>query len=390
MALRSPDLHCMSIPAQTPPLLERSVPLESGLLHLVVSRAGLPLDDLCGFASRRNRKRGFLFVSKVLGRHVPVPPNVMSRVHAALAAQIPADLPGPVLFVGLAETAVALGHGVHDQFAAHTGRTDTLFLHTTRYRLQHPVLVEFLEEHSHAPSHILYQPAAPEHRHLLETARSLVLVDDEASTGKTFINLTRALTPTMKSLERVVTAVITDWRAPQLRAAFRDSMPVAASAVALLEGSYRFEPGAFEEGEEAPPAIGTNSPVDTLLARNYGRLGVNTCPTLTAPDLGAVEGKRILVLGSSEFVYPPFLLASALERQGAVAFCQATTRSPVRVGGAISCALEFQDNYADGITNYLYNARAEDYDLVLICCETPQNHLDPRLLQSLNARIVQG
>ena len=373
----------------TPPL-ERSVALESGLLRLTVSRSDLPLDDLCGFASRRNRKRGFLFVSKVLGRHIPVRPGVMSQVHAALARQIPADLPGPVLFVGLAETAVALGHGVRDQFAAQTGRADTLFLHTSRYRLNRPVLVEFLEEHSHAPSHILYQPSSPELRHALETARSLVLVDDEASTGKTFINLTRALTPTMRRLERVVTAVITDWRAPHLRAAFRDSMPVSASSVALLEGEYQFEPAAFGDADEAPAAIGTNAPVDALLAGNYGRLGVTTCPVLPVPDLGPVAGQRILILGSSEFVYPPFLLAEALERQGATAFCQATTRSPVRLGGAISCALEFEDNYADGITNYLYNARQQDYDRILLCTETPATLLDPRLVKALGAHIVQG
>jgi hypothetical protein len=372
------------------PSLERTVPLESGLLHLKVSKTEMPLDELCGFASRRNRKRGFLFVSKVLGRHIPVRPSVMSGVHEALARQIPADLPGPVLFVGLAETAVALGHGVRDQFAAITGREDTLFLHTSRYRLNRPVLVEFLEEHSHAPSHILYQPSSPEMLHSLQTARSLVLVDDEASTGKTFINLTRALTPTMRALERVVTAVITDWRAPHLRAAFRESMPVSASSVALLEGEYQFESAVFDEAEEAPAAIGTNAPVDDLLPRNYGRLGVTQCPALPLPDLGPVAGKRILVLGSSEFVYPPFLLASALEHQGATAFCQATTRSPVRLGGAISCALEFGDNYADGIVNYLYNARKQDYDRILLCTETPASLLDPVLLEALGAEVVQG
>ena len=372
------------------PSLERTVPLESGLLHLKVSKAEMPLDELCGFASRRNRKRGFLFVSKVLGRHIPVRPGVMSGVHEALARQIPADLPGPVLFVGLAETAVALGHGVRDQFAALNGREDTLFLHTSRYRLDRPVLVEFLEEHSHAPSHILYQPSSPELLHLLQTARSLVLVDDEASTGKTFINLTRALTPTMRKLERVVTAVITDWRAPQLRAAFRQAMPVDAFTVALLEGEYQFEPGAFGDADDAPAAIGTNAPVDALLARNYGRLGVTHCPVLPPPDLGKVAGQRILVLGSSEFVYPPFLLAGALEREGATAFCQATTRSPVRLGGAISCALEFKDNYADGIPNYLYNARRQDYDRILLCTETPASLLDPALVQVLGAQIIQG
>ena len=379
----------MPSPPLTPPL-ERTVPLESGLLRLQVTRADLPLDDLCGFASRRNRKRGFLFVSKVLGRHIPVRPALMSQVHAALARQIPADLPGPVLFVGLAETAVALGHGVRDQFALQTGRTDTLFLHTSRYRLNRPVLVEFLEEHSHAPSHILYQPSEPELLHSLQTARSLVLVDDEASTGKTFINLTRALTPTLRALERVVTAVITDWRAPRLLAEFRNAMPVDALSLALLEGEYQFEAGAFGDADDAPAATGTNAPVDALFARNYGRLGVVDCPALSVPDLGPVAGQRILVLGSSEFVYPPFLLAAALEREGATAFCQATTRSPVRLGGAISCTLECRDNYADGIANYLYNARRQDYDRILLCTETPAALLDPTLVQALEAQVVQG
>jgi len=373
-----------------PASLERTIPLQSGLLRLKVSRSDIPLDELCGFASRRNRKRGFLFVSKVLGRHIPVRPGVMSGVHKALARRIPADLPGPVVFVGFAETAVALGHGVRDQYAALTGRTDTLFLHTTRHRLNREVLVEFLEEHSHAPSHIIYQPSAPELRHGLGAARSLVLVDDEASTGKTFINLTRALQPALRALEHVHTAVITDWRKPALRAAFRESMPLEAASASLLDGEYAFEPDVSALGEDAPPATGGDSPVDALFSCNYGRSGVTNCPTLPDPGLGDVSGQRILVLGSGEFVYPPFLLAASLERAGATVFCQATTRSPVHTGGAISCALEFKDNYGEGITNYLYNTRREDYDRILLCTETPAALVDGGLLSALAPIVIQG
>ena len=35
------------------------------------------LEDLLGFAQRINPKRAFLFVSKVLGRHIPVAPSIM-------------------------------------------------------------------------------------------------------------------------------------------------------------------------------------------------------------------------------------------------------------------------------------------------------------------------
>ncbi len=67
------------------------------------------LDDLFDIAERRNPKRAFLFVSKVLGRHIPVPPSVMRQAYRQLASQFPATLTGPVLFIGMAETAVGLG-----------------------------------------------------------------------------------------------------------------------------------------------------------------------------------------------------------------------------------------------------------------------------------------
>ncbi|WP_230285751.1 phosphoribosyltransferase domain-containing protein, partial [Deinococcus sp. 23YEL01] len=67
----------------------RRVTLPSGELDLHLERSALPLDDLLGFAVRRNPKRGFLFVSRVLGKHIPVRPSVAASTHAALAAALP-------------------------------------------------------------------------------------------------------------------------------------------------------------------------------------------------------------------------------------------------------------------------------------------------------------
>lgn len=44
--------------------------------------------DLLGFAERINPKRAFLFVSKVLGRHIPVSPKVMRHAFTDLAQLI--------------------------------------------------------------------------------------------------------------------------------------------------------------------------------------------------------------------------------------------------------------------------------------------------------------
>ena len=63
--------------------------------------------DLLGFAERINPKRAFLFVSKVLGRHIPVSPHIMRHAFTDLAKLVPDDLPEPVLVIGMAETAVS-------------------------------------------------------------------------------------------------------------------------------------------------------------------------------------------------------------------------------------------------------------------------------------------
>ena len=92
---------------------ELSADLLRGRLSVRVTSADSSPEALFGFAERRNPKRAFLFVSIVLGRHIPVAPSVMQASFESLATKIPSDLPGPVLFIGMAETAVGLGAGVH-------------------------------------------------------------------------------------------------------------------------------------------------------------------------------------------------------------------------------------------------------------------------------------
>ncbi len=337
-----------------------TIALRTGLLEVDVHRADLPLEQLCGFAARRNPRRGFLFVSKVLGRHIPVRPSVMRDAQVRLARKIPADLPGPVVVLGLAETAIALAAGVCEAWTTCTGRTDVLFLHTTRYRLDRPIALVFEEEHSHASRHLVYLPADPADQALFHAARSLVLVDDEASTGNTFVNLARAFPGT--AIERVCCVMLTDWSAP-----FADRMPAPTEVISLLEGRYRFTPG--ELVQTMPGATGNDAPKDALLRTNRGRLGVRVPPGWTGA-LPQVEGS-VLVLGSGEFVHLPFRLAEALEAAGGDVWVQATTRSPVLVGHDIQSCVTFPDNYEDGIPNFLYNVAPGQYDQVLLCHETP-------------------
>src|SRR5262249_36064001 len=100
--------------------------LRCGTLTLHVESAVMPLDELCIFGSRGNRKRGFLFISKVLGKHVPVRPSLMQRIHELLAGQI-ADVRGPAVVIALAETATGLGQGVFEAHLRQSKRDDAMF-----------------------------------------------------------------------------------------------------------------------------------------------------------------------------------------------------------------------------------------------------------------------
>lgn len=365
--------------------------LPSGALEVTVGRSPIPLIEMCGFAARRNPKRGFLFVSKVLGRHIPVRPSVMRETYRQLAARIAADLPGPVLFVGMAETAVCLGTGVFDEWVRRTGREDALFVHTSRYMLDEDPAFVFREEHSHATGHIVHVPASSDDVELMRAARTLVLVDDEASTGKTFGNFVNAAIDFCGSIERLVCAVLTDWSGGRAQRTACETTGLHVDVASILEGGYRFAPDPNAPAVAMPDLESNDQSRSGMLKANYGRLGIRRdpcCPSAMADMLAVGEDEKVLVLGTGEFVWAPFRLAEELEKRGLDIWCQATTRSPIMVGNAIANALTFRDNYGDGIENYLYNALDRGYHRVVLCQETPPGTADPDLVAALAAEIM--
>lgn len=376
--------------SRSQPVAAASVRLAGGELRFKVDRSDLPLYGLCGFASRRNPKRPFLFVSRVLGRHLPVSPAAMGQIHSMLVERLPADLPGPAVVIGMAETAVALGHGVQDAWHCLSKREDLLYIHSTRYRLaSHPLLSTFEESHSHATGHLIHEPSEPGDAELLAACRTLVLVDDEASTGSTFVSLASSCRRLMPGLTRIVCVTITDWMGVGRREEIRSAMPARTDFVSLLEGSFSFV------SSDAPPpkmpdVIGNGGFKDALIPVNWGRLGLRRPRPL--PDhvmaMEAKPGERILVLGTGEFVYPPFQFARRLSSLGAEVMVQATTRSPILEGNDIRGILEFPDAYADGIPNFLYSVRSGQYERVLVCYETPPDTAQHALFAALGAEPV--
>ena len=373
------------------------------------------LEDLLGFAQRINPKRAFLFVSKVLGRHIPVAPSTMRNAFTDLANLVPSDLPEPILVIGMAETAVGLSAGVHQ--ALQTRYPNALLLNSTRHA-QHSehnseaLLTTFNEDHSHASQHLIYQSTDTVTQEQLLASKTLIMVDDEASTGNTCVNVVTALRDAgLTQLEQVHLTTLVDWSLDQenTNQQTQDAKPTRMADRLtgiefhrhhLLSGAWQWTDNPNPEPIIMPSVDTTDAGSQALGSTgNWGRF-----PTLDSTDgfanylvsfqsafktfsaqtnfTVAQLPKNILVLGSNEFVWLPFLLAEWLETQTQKADTKsmvnfsALTRSPIALGGAITTMLSFNDNYGLGMTNFAYNVNPNDWDLVVLCVETSADSVD--------------
>ncbi len=342
-------------------------PIQAGRLTMSIRREELPLENCVACATRQNPRRLYLFVSKVLGKHWPVRPCVMRDVQRRLADKI-ATLPGPMLVIGMAETATALGRGVAEEAASRSGRDDILYSQTTRYRLSRPLAFGFDECHSHAPDHAVYLPD-PVLQPLFRAARTLVLVDDEISTGRTLVELARAYFQCNPQIECVALACITNWLSEARRQELIEALQRPVLFPALIEGDFTFDPDPEFPPPDLPTVVADVDRGHDGVVTDPARIGLIagrwTMPRL--PDLP--RDRSLAIVGTGEYAYTPFRIALALEERGYDVRFQSTTRSPILVGDAITSRREFPDNYGDGIPNYLYNLDSQR--LPIICYEHP-------------------
>ena len=140
----------------------------------------------------------------------------------------------------MAETATGLGYGVFEA-ACHAGVQNALFMQTTRYHLAGIERLEFEEAHSHATDFFLYYPVRPDYRTQFLNAETLVLIDDEISTGKTFLRLIKAYQRVNPRLHKVFIVSLVNFAHPDDRAALESQAGVAVEWVCFRQGLLRFE-----------------------------------------------------------------------------------------------------------------------------------------------------
>ena len=360
-----------------------TVNLDTGTLELKVESGHIPLKRLLGFAARVNSKRKFLLVSKVLGKHYPVSPITMSWSYRALARAVLKDGIGESsVWIGMAETATGLGYGVFEA-ASLAGLKSALFIQTTRYHLETIERLEFQEAHSHATDFFLYYPQHPEYRERFLKAETLVLIDDEISTGKTFLRLIKAYQAVNPTLRKVFIVSLVNFAHPDDRIALETQAGVDVEWVCFRQGFMDFIACQNDVLENMTVNVLGNGACKKHLLAWPGRLGMAEPISLDTEVIeqlylsgfkrNSEDTRPVLVLGTGECIAPAYLLGRTLERNGFKVKVQSTTRSPIHVGNDIKSACQFEDNYEDNIPNFIYNLEPEAYRDIVLCHETPLN-----------------
>lgn len=325
----------------------------SGLIE-IQGEGTWPLESLIGVAARRNSTRGYLLVSKVLGKHIPTAVGMMHKSYIDLAIQLPAYITGPVVFIGMGETATSLGFGVFEEWRTRTQRDDAMYIHTSRYHPYGCDIISFEETHSHGPSQLLCIPSEKTTRMIWENVKTVVVVDDEVTTGKTANSLVAAIEKSNHEIDfKFLLSLVSPKQTNELTQLLSDW-----SLISLVKIDLRFHADGIEVLQSDPQSV--TCVKDGKGSHSWGRKAVLSTQQPTQEILDRVRNavldkSNIYLVGSGELMYPAYLIGKYLEASGRNPFVQATTRSPVMIGNAIKNSIELEDGLGSGVKFYLHN-----------------------------------
>lgn len=339
--------------------------------------------DLVRIAKRENNsKRKYLVVNRLQGKHIPVRPHEALGLFRALADTIKNKYENEkLLLIGFAETATAIGAAVAAELGAD-------YMQTTREQVPDAEYLYFSEEHSHATEQKLVKNDID---HGIKATDRIIFIEDEVTTGKTILNIIDIIKKQYPGRMQFSVASVLNgmnqtaldtyrkygielfWLVKTDHAAYEE---IAESC----QGDGRYvvctDMGTAPSGKADCP---TASGIKYIRAgkRMDARRIVNSmeynafCESLyqnIASQVDLSSTRRLLVLGTEEYMYPALFAADRFAAQGMDVRFHATTRSPIAVSTEEDYPLhtryELRSLYDRERTTYIYDL--EKYDTVVI------------------------
>lgn len=350
-------------------------------------KINISFEDLVGIAERdNNKKRNFLYVNRLQGKHIPAPPGEILELFIQLGKTINKEEHEKVTVIGFAETATAIGATV----ASYLGE-DIHYIHTTREnRSGFENVVNFKEEHSHATEQRLY--CIDPNRYILEADR-LIFVEDEISTGQTIINFVEALkiNKYIRKDQKIEVLSIINGMVEANVDRFSELGINSNHLIKIQNDKQILEFPMNREICKEISHIKINSPMIEqyeIKGNIDPRLGIpvhvyeDAIRSLETSILNIIDGKisedtKLLVLGTEEFMYPAIKIGDAIQRKwNNEVKVHATTRSPIlpkeEYGYPIQSRFKLKSFYEDSRKTFIYNL--DYYDKVIIISDTDSVH----------------
>lgn len=347
------------------------------------------LDDLMVLGKRYgNPKRSYLLIDPLQAKHLAVSPSKALAMMDALGEKLAAAHPDTGCIIGFAETATAIAARSAMHFPPHT-----VYVQTTREpRKKGMFILDFSEEHSHAVEQLLDTSLiAKQLKFNLLNERSVMLIDDEISTGKTARNIIHAICEKMPLLTHYgsgfVLGSVINRMTDSAKAEFAGEGIACASLIDSDIDGLEERVSGFEV---QPPAELPDVPArefdDTVMSdenkipdTRKGGVFVHDLKMWLDKFVGAAfaavnekhdisDGTRVLVLGTEECMLPALLLGAEIEtKTGAEVYSHSTTRSPIGISTAegypVYKGYHIASFYEDGRDTYIYDSA--EYDLVI-------------------------
>lgn len=359
-------------------------------LNIKENKFNLDINDLITLGKRsNNKKRNFLFISKVLGKHLELKPEKCREIGKDLAKMITEKKESLVL--GFAETATGLGMAVASYLE------DSYYVTTTREEITElKSILSFDEEHSHAVEHTCFLMDKDK----IKNAKRIILVDDEITTGNSMLNIIKEIRKITNTKDFKIVTIL-DWRNSEYVdkfSKFVEKEKVNIEVLALIKGEIEVDNTEVyidEDGEELKERI---EPINLNIfdrielqtafgkesyIKNTGRFGVSY------EEIQALEEKckkaadeinkfideedKVLILGHGENIYIPARIGCYVK--GDVLY-KSTTRSPIfcenKEGYPIKSKNIF---YHKGVKYYFYNKEIieKNFDKVFLITEDNLN-----------------
>lgn len=367
--------------------------------------------ELVRIAKRENNtRRKYLVVNRLQGKHIPVSPKEALQMFRSLAELIKEAYPSErLLMVGFAETATAIGAAVAIECQA-------AYMQTTREVIDGVDYLYFSESHSHATEQKLVKTDLDK---IIGKTDRIIFIEDEVTTGNTILNIVRLIQKTYaKPVSFAVASILNGMNEEALENYKNLKIPVhylvktTHDTYTEIAEQYQADGTChictkpqekeveqqkevqqqieMQQTKEAQQPIEVQEISGWINARRLHTADTykQACEQLwqeiqqkygyTKYTKETETGRRILVLGTEEFMYPALYVGAKLEEAGYTVRMHATTRSPIAVSKEEKYPLhtryELASLYDKNRTTFVYDLA--EYEEVLVLTDAQKQETE--------------